>query len=279
MRVAAIQLRATPDRDDNLARAEALVEAAAHTGATFVVLPELFSLMGPREVMQSGAEPFDGPTLTAARRWAADAGIWLQAGSFLEEAEWGGRAHNTSCLVDPAGDVIATYRKIHLFDNDVPGAAYRESDTVAPGDEIVTHAIGTATETLTIGCTVCYDLRFPELYRILALRGAELIVVPAAFTATTGPHHWSPLLQARAIENQVFVVAADQHGASTPTLAWHGHSMVLDPWGRVLAAAGPDDGDTVVAADIDLGVLREVRDQMPSLANRRPAAYAWPAEG
>jgi predicted amidohydrolase len=159
---------------------------------------------------------------------------------------------------------VATYRKIHLFDNDVPGAAYRESSTVAAGDEVVTGAV----DDLELGLSVCYDLRFPELYRALVDRGAQAVTVPAAFMARTGVDHWEPLLRARAIENQVFVVAAGQIGAVTPAQPLHGHSMIIDPWGTPIATAS--DGAGVVVADLDLDHLAEVRRRMPSLEHRRP---------
>src|SRR5690606_22907857 len=181
-------------------------------------------------------------------------------------------------LVDPTGTVRAVYRKIHLFDNDVAGAAYQESTTVAPGEEIVTADLcierdGRAV-TVRLGLSTCYDLRFPEQYRILALRGAQVVVVPAAFTAVTGRAHWETLLRARAIEDQCFVVAAGQWGVTGAGIECHGHSMVVDPWGRVLAERPTGDG--VVVADLDLAQVDDVRARLPSLANRRPRAYRWP---
>ena len=152
----------------------------------------------------------------------------------------------------------------------MPGAEFHESATVGPGDEVVVADAGE----LLVGLSVCYDVRFPELYRIAALRGARMVTVPAAFTAKTGPPHWEILLRARAIENQVFVVAAGQHGSSNDRLHWHGHSMVVDPWGTVLAEL--PDGDGVIVTDLDLAEQDRVRDVLPSLANRRPSAYRWP---
>jgi deaminated glutathione amidase len=271
VRVAAVQMTATTDRDANLATADRLFDEATRAGATFVVLPELFSLLGPAAVMRSGAEGLDGPTATWAADAARRAGVWLLAGSITERVDGMDRSHNTALLVDPEGRLVATYRKIHLFDNDVAGAAFRESETVAPGDEPVTADIEVEGTAVRLGLTTCYDLRFPELFRVLALQGAEVVVLPSAFTAVTGAAHWEPLVRARAIENQVFVVAAGQWGATGTGITCHGHSMIVDPWGVVLAEQ--DDGDGVVLADLDLTRLAEVRAQLPSLANRRPHTY------
>lgn len=272
MRVAAVQTTATPDRPANLERADGLVREAVAAGADLVVLPELFSLLGPAAVMRAGAEELDGPTLAWATSAAQRDGIWLLAGSITERADAGERSYNTACLVDPSGALVASYRKIHLFDNDVRGAAFRESETVAPGDALVTAAVTIVGTPITLGLATCYDLRFPELLRVLALRGAELVLLPSAFTAVTGAAHWEPLVRARAIENQVFVVAPGQWGRTGAGIVCHGHSMVVDPWGVVLASLGAE-GDGVVMADIDLDRLREVRAQLPSLANRRPETY------
>lgn len=291
MRVAAVQLTASADPPANRDRAGALVAEAAAAGAGLVVLPEMFACTGSRAELRAGAEPYDGPTSAWAASTAAELGITLVAGSFIE-VDGEGRFHNTSCVYGPDGARLSTYRKVHLFDVDVPGAEYRESDLITAGTALVSvdievpakAATGSdadpsaggapgATSTVRLGQSICYDLRFPELYRILALDGAEIVVVPAAFTATTGPPHWEVLLRARAIENQVFVVAADQWGASSDRLRWHGHSMVVDPWGTVLAEAPA--GDVVVVADLDRAERARVRATLPSLANRRPAAYRW----
>jgi predicted amidohydrolase len=264
MRAAAVQMSVGDDKDVNLATADALVAEAAREGARLVVLPELFNLMGRADALRAGAEALDGPTLAWAAETARTRDLWLLAGSITERIDGGDRTYNTSCLLSPAGERVATYRKIHLFDNDVPGAAYRESSTVAPGDEVVTGAV----DDLELGLSVCYDLRFPELYRALVDRGAQAVTVPAAFMARTGVDHWEPLLRARAIENQVFVVAAGQIGAVTPAQPLHGHSMIIDPWGTPIATAS--DGAGVVVADLDLDHLAEVRRRMPSLEHRRP---------
>lgn len=268
MRAAAIQLNSTNDKSRNVAVAGELVRAAAADGAELIALPEKWNLLGTGEDLAAGAEALEGPTLTAARGWARDLGVHLLAGSIAEAGPE--KAFNTSMLIGPDGNDLAVYRKIHLFDVDAGGVEYRESDHEAPGSEIVTAEAGD----LTLGLTVCYDLRFPELYRILAVRGAQLITVPSAFTLATGRDHWEVLLRARAIENQVFVLAPNQVGETPPHYSSYGRSAIVDPWGVVLATA-PDE-ECFIAADLDLEAQERIRDSLPSLANRRPEAYVWP---
>ncbi len=268
MRAAAIQLNSTDQRDRNLEVAERLVRAAAAEGAELVALPEKWNLLAGGEELLAGAEPLDGPSLTAARGWARELGIHLLAGSISERGPE--KAFNTSVLIGPDGEDLAAYRKIHMFDVDVGGVSYRESDHEAPGTEIVTASVGE----LLVGLTVCYDLRFPELYRILALRGARLLAVPSAFTLVTGRDHWEVLLRARAIESQAFVLAPNQVGEAPPHFSSYGHSAIVDPWGTVLALAV--EGERFVVADLDLGEQERLRESLPSLANRRPEAYVWP---
>ena len=273
MRAAAIQLNSTADKARNVEVAERLVRTAAEAGAGIVVLPEKWNLLGSAEDLAEGAESLEsGPTIAAARGWARDLGIHLVAGSIPERAGAGERLFNTSCAIDPDGELVAVYRKIHMFDVDVGGVRYRESDTEQPGDEIVAARLGE----VEVGLTVCYDLRFPELYRILAVRGARVITVPSAFTSTTGRAHWEILLRARAIENQAFVIAPNQSGEAPPNYDSYGNSMIVDPWGVVLARAA--DGEGVIDAELDLARQDEVRDSLPSLANRQADAYRWPTE-
>jgi deaminated glutathione amidase len=272
MRVAAIQLNSSDDVDRNLEVAERFVRAAAADGAELVVLPEKWSALAPGEVLQELAEPLDGSIVTAGRSWARELGIILVAGSVSERVPGRELLANTSLLIDPDGEIAAVYRKIHMFDVDVGGVAYRESEHEQAGEEIVLADAGA----LSLGLTICYDLRFPELYRILAMRGATAITVPSAFTTATGRDHWEVLLRARAIENQLFVIAANQSGMAAPQFDSWGHSMIVDPWGRVLDSIAEGEGFAI--ADLDLDELERVRETLPSLASRRPDAYVWPQE-
>jgi predicted amidohydrolase len=268
LRAAAVQLNSRGDKARNLEAAERLVRAAAADGAELVALPEKWNLLAAGEELLAGAEPLDGPSLTAARAWARELGVHLLAGSICERG--GERASNTSVLIGADGEDVAVYRKVHMFDVEVGGVSYRESEHEQPGSEIVTAPLGD----LAVGLSVCYDLRFPELFRILALRGARLLTVPSAFTLATGRDHWEVLLRARAIENQAFVLAPNQVGKAPPHFESFGHSAIVDPWGVVLATA-PDE-ECFVAADLDLAAQDRIRDSLPSLANRQPHAYSWP---
>ena len=272
MRAAAVQLNSTDDKQRNLHAAERLVRAAAADGAELIALPEKWNLLGAGETLRAGAEELDGPTITAARSWARELGVNLVAGSIAERVPDRDKLANTSVLIGPDGEIEATYRKIHMFDVDVGGVAYRESDHEEPGAEIVVADAGG----VAIGMSVCYDLRFPELYRILAVRGARVIVVPSAFTLHTGKDHWEVLLRARAIENGAFVVAPNQVGEAPPHYHSHGRSAIVDPWGVLLATA--PDGQAFVAAELDFELQDRIRRALPALANRRPEAYAWPQE-
>jgi predicted amidohydrolase len=269
LRVAAVQLNSRNDKATNLLAAERLVRAAAADGAELVALPEKWNLLAGGDELLAGAESLDGPSLTAARGWARELGVHLLAGSIAERGT-GEKAFNTSVLIGPDGEDLAVYRKIHMFDVDAGGVSYRESEHERPGSEVVTAPVGE----LVAGLSVCYDLRFPELFRILALRGARLLTVPSAFTSATGRDHWEVLLRARAIENQAFVIAPNQVGAAPPHFDSFGHSAIVDPWGTVLAAA--PDGECFAAADLDLTAQDRIREELPSLANRRPRAYVWP---
>jgi predicted amidohydrolase len=270
IRAAAVQLNSTADKARNLATAERLVREVAAGGAELVVLPEKWNLLADGDVLAGGAEPLDGPSVGAARAWARELGIHLVAGSFAERVAGSERVFNTSLHLTPDGEIAASYRKIHMFDVDVEGVAYRESRHEQPGDEVTT----TDVDGVKVGMTVCYDLRFPELYRILAVGGATVITVPSAFTEATGRDHWHVLLRARAIENQAFVIAANQTGDAPPHFRSYGHSLIADPWGRVLAEQPAGEGAAV--ADLDFEELDRVRAAVPSLANRRPQAYRWP---
>ena len=273
VRAAAVQLTSTADRDRNLAAADRLTRAAAAAGAELVVLPEKWSVLGTPEETAAGAEPFDGPALRWASATARELGIDLVAGSIAERVEGAERGSNTSVHFGPDGEEKAVYRKVHMFDVEVGGKVYRESENEAPGEELVVSETAGGVE---LGLSICYDLRFPELYRILAVRGARVLVVPAAFTLATTREHWEVLLRARAIEDQTYVVAANQVGEHAPGYRSGGRSMIVDPWGVVLAQA--PDIETYVLAELDLERQAEIRRTMPSLANRRPSAYRWPSE-
>ncbi|HEV7585040.1 MAG TPA: carbon-nitrogen hydrolase family protein [Solirubrobacteraceae bacterium] len=273
MRVAAVQLSSTADPAANLAVADRLTRAAAADGASLIVLPEKWTAIGSDEQSRAAAEPLDGPSLGWARTTAAELGVDLVAGSILERIEGHERLANTSVHIDPSGEIRAAYRKLHMFDVEVGGRAYRESELEEPGDEIVTSETAAGVE---LGLSICYDLRFPELYRILAVRGARILTVPAAFTLATTRDHWETLLRARAIENQAFVIAANQVGAHPAGQHSGGRSMIVDPWGVVLAQA--QDGEGHIVADLDLARQEEIRTSLPALANRRPEVYRWPTE-
>ncbi|HEX8626542.1 MAG TPA: carbon-nitrogen hydrolase family protein [Catenuloplanes sp.] len=264
MRVAVCQLNARDDRAANLTVARELLDRAAAAGADLAVLPEYVDHLGPADSAPE-PEPVDGEFASFFADAARDLRMWVLAGSFHEVGPDADRTYNTSLVFDRDGRLAATYRKIHLYDVEIAGrVSYRESATVAPGgDPVVVDVEGTR-----VGLSICYDLRFPELYRQLAVAGgATVLVVPAAFMLHTGRDHWEVLLRARAIENQCFVVAAGQFGDHDPGRTCFGRSMVIDPWGTVLAQA-PDTVGMVVV-DLDLARLATIREQLPSLANRR----------
>jgi predicted amidohydrolase len=261
---AAVQMLASDDKAANLKEAKHWIRQAATSGARVIALPEVFIWRGTKKLERESAEPIPGPTSTAMAGLARELGIYLLAGSILEEIPGSAKAYNTSLLIDPNGKLIARYRKIHLFDVDLAnGVSLRESDTRAHGADVVV----AQTELATMGLSVCYDLRFPELYRELTDSGAQMLFVPSAFTAFTGAAHWEILLRARAIENQVYVIAADQFGKSAKSFECHGHSMIIDPWGKILAELA--DGPGVISAEIDLEYLAKVRAELPALKHRR----------
>jgi deaminated glutathione amidase len=291
LRVAAVQLNSTAEKAANLGAADRLTRAAAADGARLIVLPEKWSVLGADKDLRAGAEPLDGPAISWARSLAHELGVDLVAGSIVECPEGGAAGEgpagrgplvhveadeklaNTSIHIDPRGDIRAVYRKLHMFDAEVGGCTYRESAVTEAGEEIVLSATADGVE---LGMSICYDLRFPELYRILALRGARVIVLPAAFTLPTTRDHWDTLVRARAIENQVFVIAANQVGEHPGGHRSGGRSMIVDPWGVVLAQAHDDEGHIV--AELDLEHLREIRTRFPTLAHRRPGIYRWPEQ-
>jgi deaminated glutathione amidase len=272
IRVACVQMTSRHDKAANIEAADRLLAQAAATGADVVVLPEKWNAIGDAEVLHAAAEPLDeGESVAAMAGWARRHGVTLVGGSITERREGREKLSNTSLVFDPEGSLVATYRKIHLFDVEVGGVTYLESEAEEPGNEPVVADV----EGWRIGLSVCYDVRFPELYRILTLDGAELLTVPAHFTTPTGKDHWHVLLRARAIENQAYVAAAAQVGETLPRKPAYGRSLIADPWGTVVAQA--PDVETVIAAELDRTRLREIRAKLPSLANRQPDAYRWPA--
>jgi len=271
LRVACVQLTSRSDKAANLEKAEPLVAKAVTTGADVVVLPEKWNAIGDAEALHAAAETLDsGESVEAMARWARSYGITIVGGSITERREGRDKLSNTSIVYDPQGSIVGVYRKIHMFDVEVGGHVYRESDAEEPGDEpVLVEAEGWRT-----GLTVCYDVRFPELYRILALEGAELVTVPAHFTLYTGKDHWELLLRARAVENQYYLAAAAQIGETLPGRLSYGRSLIADPWGTVIAMA-PDE-ETVIVAELERRRLEEVRAKLPSLASRQAQAYRWP---
>ncbi len=260
---AAVQMLPNADKGANLKEAERWVRQASSNGAKLVVLPEVFNFRGPQESVSAEAIP--GPTSRWMADLATDLGINFLAGSILETVPNEKKVYNTSLFFSPEGKLLAKYRKIHLFDVQVNDEVnVFESDTRIPGEEVVV----ARTEFCPMGLTICYDLRFPELFRNLVERGAQVVFLPAAFTSVTGKAHWEPLLRARAIENQVYIIAPDQFGQAPHAIATHGHSMIVDPWGRILAEAKDSAG--VIHAEIDLDYLAKVRKELPSLSHRKP---------
>ena len=261
---AAVQMLATSDKEANLREAEVWIRRAHAERARLVVLPEVFNWRGRGSDTAANAEPVPGPSTDRMAALAAELGLHLLAGSILETAGSDGRAYNTSVLIGPGTEIVAKYRKIHLFDVDIEGEApIRESEFRRPGKDVVV----AETPFCPMGLSVCYDLRFPELYRRLTVAGAKVIFVPSVFTVPTGRAHWETLLRARAIENQVYIIAPDQTGEHPASMDAYGHSMIVDPWGKVVAKAGTDPG--LVLADIDLDYLKDVRRRLPSLSHRK----------
>jgi predicted amidohydrolase len=271
IRIACVQMTSRADKAANLETAERLVAQAAATGADVVVLPEKWNAIGHADVYRATAEPLEGgESVAAMSEWARGHGVTLVGGSIAERREGRDKLSNTSIVFDPEGQVVAVYRKIHLFDVEVGGVVYHESEVEEPGEESVVAEV----EDWKIGLSVCYDVRFPELYRILTLEGAQLVTVPAHFTTPTGKDHWHVLLRARAIENQLYVAAAAQIGETLAGKPAYGRSLIVDPWGIVVAQA-PDE-ETVITAELDRAHLLDIRAKLPSLANRQSNAYRWP---
>jgi predicted amidohydrolase len=270
---AAVQLTSTSDEPGNLASAETLIRRAARYGATLIATPENTNFLGPHGDKVRRAQPLDGPLVAGFARLAAELAVTLVIGSVNEQSSDPARCYNTSVCIGPDGRRIASYRKIHLFDVDVSDEVrFQESATVVPGDRVVV----AETPAGPIGLSVCYDLRFPALYQRCVDLGARILTVPAAFTATTGKDHWEPLIRARAIETQCYVLAPGQSGRHDDQglRASHGHSMIVDPWGHVVARAS--DGPGLALAEIDLARVEGIRRSMPVQSHRRPLGPELP---
>jgi len=271
LRTVVIQVNSRDNPAENLSNVERFLDQAADMGAQFVGLPEFWTYLGHYSGFDRAAQTIPGPVIELLQEKARKHKMIVHGGSIVErDPQLAGKFYNTSVLVDRNGEIAARYRKIHLFDVDLAnGEKHYESERIAPGNDIVTAEI----DGITFGLTICYDLRFPELYRLLALRGAQIIMVPAGFTLHTGRDHWEVLLRARAIENLCYVVAPAQVGTYPPNRQCFGRSMIVNPWGLVLAQA--QDTPTAIMADIDLTQIEQARAQIPCPENRRPTAYQW----
>ena len=263
--VAAVQMTSTSDREANLKKAEELLNKGVAEGANILSLPENFSFMGENESekLELAERWSGGPATDFLKSFARLNKVWIVGGSIPVKAEEG-KVFNRSHLIDDRGDIVASYDKIHLFDVDIAGGeSHKESRTVSPGDKVVSYN----TPYGGVGLSICYDLRFPELYRELATKDARIIFVPAAFTSQTGEAHWEVLLRARAIENQVYIIAPAQVGIHNKNRSTFGNSMIIDPWGRIIARATSEE--TVISAEIDFDYLDSVRQSIPCLSHRR----------
>lgn len=268
--MALLQLDTQDDKANNLRRIGEMIDEAAAKKAQFVCMPEMANYIGIGDGPYQNAEDIPGgPTTDLFRNKAKQHSLWIHGGSIPERIPNEKRVFNTTIVVNPKGEIVAKYRKIHLYDINVKnGVSFMESDTIKAGDEIVNFD----SEFGPMGLAICYDIRFPELFRLLTLRGAKLIFNPAEFNIYTGKDHWEPLLRARAIENVCYMVAPAQFGPKK-TFHTYGRSMVVDPWGNIIAQAG--DRECVVMAEIDMNSVDQMRDQVPCLKNRRPDAYVW----
>lgn len=274
MLAGAVQLNSTGDTERNLATADRLVRRAAGMGAELILLPEKWTALGERADQERAVQPPDGVISRWASGLARELDVDLVAGSYLEREPGDRVPRNASLHFGPDGGLRARYCKLHLFDVEVDGTVYAESDHERAGEEVVLSELADGSR---LGMSICYDIRFPELYRALVEDGAEVLSVPSAFTLATTRDHWEVLLRARAIENACFVVAANQIGAHGDGTRSGGRSMIVDPWGVVLATA-PDE-ESVIVAELSLERLRDVRRRLPSFSHRRPELYTAPSSG
>jgi predicted amidohydrolase len=273
MRVAAIQMTSGSDVAANETAIFRLIECASDLGATYIQLPEYATYWGPRSGYDAAAKSLDDGFVRQLGLLARGRGVSVHLGSMLEPAG-DGRFFNTSVVIGPSGDVVAYYRKMHLFDAHPPGGVtYFESEYISPGSTMRVVRIGD----MRVGLSICFDVRFAELYRALVLAGANVLAVPAAFSAQTGPAHWEVLLRARAIENHAFVIAAAQAGTTREGLATHAHSMIVSPWGEIIAESA-STGEDVLVVDLDLREVTERRGQIEVLRLRRHDVYGGDVE-
>lgn len=271
-KVAAVQMNSVNNKEANLKKAEQFIHLAAKQEAKVVVLPEMFNFSGKPDEKKENAEPVPGPTINYLRELGKKFNIYLLCGSIMEESEErSGRIFcNTSVFLNPQGEVIGKYRKLHLFDVSLPDGSCRlESELITGGNEVVQ----VKTPVASFGLTICYDLRFPELYRRLTRKGAQIVFVPSAFTLETGKDHWEILVRARAIENQLYVIAPNQIGKDIYGRRSWGKSMIVDPWGAPLARA--PEKETVIFAEIDLSYQQKVRENLPSLSHIREDLFSF----
>lgn len=266
--VALIQMDSQQDKAANIAKVDKFIDEAVSRGANFITMPEMWTFIAGKDGLVNGNdETIPGPVTEFLAAKAKEKKVWIHGGSMYQTVPGESRYYNTTVVYSPEGTIAATYNKIHLYDVDVKGGVYyKESDTIKPGDKIVDFD----TEYCKMGLAICYDIRFPEIYRILALRGAKVIFNPAEFALYTGKDHWESLIRARAIENQCYMICADQIGIK-PAMHTFGRSLVVDPWGNVIAKASDKEGITI--AEIDVDYVDKLRTEVPCLTNIRPAAY------
>ncbi len=273
MNVSVIQMTSTEDRAKNISKAYSLIKKAVTEGAKIVALPENFSYLKLEGKPCPFPEHIDGELVTDLYRLAKKYSIYIICGSFAEIIKNSNKVYNTCVVIDPAGKVISTYRKIHLFDYSInTSSALNESKVVEPGNKVVTFNING----IKAGLAICYDLRFSELFRVLALEGIKILFIPSAFTTATGKDHWEVLIRARAIENQIYVVAPNQYGKHSEGRYSYGHSMIVGPWGHTLAIA--QDKECVITANIDLDYLDKVRDKLPCLSHTKNFLFSYPSK-
>ena len=268
-KIGVIQMDSQDDKAVNLKKLEGFIDKAASNGARMIAMPENIDYIGPKEGAVANAEDIPGPLTEFFARKAREHSVWLHCGSFGERIPGETKLYNTSLMMDPKGNIVGRYEKIHLYDVNIKnGPSTKESDGKKAGERIVV----CDTEFCKVGLSICYDMRFPEVYRIMALQGAKILFVPANYTQFTGKDHWEVVLRARAIENQCYVVAPGQIGKK-PSFPAYGRSVVINPWGTVLCTA--EDRECVIYAEIDTDYVDAIREQLPSFPNRQPKAYKW----